>query len=158
MSSVFRAGATALITGGASGVGFALAQLCQSHEMHLVLVDINSDYLTKAKDILGAPPANEKIETYQMDVTQISDWQKLRSEVEAKFATIDLLILNAGASFKPEEGKQSWDDVEYFQKVTMSPYLAGYSLLTTSDLRYQRVRTPQRTLYLPSHDPEERSL
>lgn len=126
--------------------------------MHLALVDINSEYLTKAKDILGASPANEKIETYHMDVTLLADWQKLKSEVEAKFQTIDLLMLNAGASFKPEEGKQSWEDVEYFQKVTISSSFIRCSLLTTSDLRYQYLRTPQRAIHLPSPYPKEQSF
>jgi short-subunit dehydrogenase len=118
MTSVFRPGATALITGGASGIGFAFAQLCQSHGMHLALVDINSSYLSKAKDLLSASSHNEKIETYRVDASQISGWQKLRSDVESKFGTVNLLMLNAGASFQPKEGKQSWEDIEYFQKAS----------------------------------------
>lgn len=117
MTSVFRSGATALITGGASGIGFAFAQLCRSHGMHLALVDINQDYLTKAKDVLGAAKNNEKTETYSMDVSQISEWQKLRTDVEDKFGKVDLLMLNAGASFKPQERKQAWEDIDYFSKV-----------------------------------------
>jgi short-subunit dehydrogenase len=120
MTSVFRSGATALITGGASGVGFAFAQLCRSHGMHLALVDINPEYLTQAKDILGAGKNNEKTETYQVDVADISDWQKLRTDVETKFGGIDLLMLNAGASFRPQEGKQPWEDIDYFFKVRVS--------------------------------------
>jgi short-subunit dehydrogenase len=121
MTSVFRPGATALITGGASGIGFAFAQLCRSHGMHLALIDVNSSYLSKAKDLLGASSHIERIETYQVDVSQISAWQKLRSDVEEKFGTVDLLMLNAGASFQPKEGKQSWEDIEYFQKASTHP-------------------------------------
>ncbi len=87
--------------------------------MHLALVDINQDYLTKAKDMLGATKNNEKTETYPMDVSQISEWQKLRTDVESKFGGVDLLMLNAGASFKPQDGKQSWEDIDYFFKVSL---------------------------------------
>lgn len=44
-TSVFRAGATALITGSASGVGLAVAKLCASHSMNLILVDNNTSAL-----------------------------------------------------------------------------------------------------------------
>lgn len=119
MASVFRPGATALITGGASGIGFAFAQLCQSHGMHLAIVDINPDHLSKAKETLSASSTNNdaKIETYQIDVSQLPEWHKLRSDVENKFGGVDLLMLNAGASFKPQAGKQSWEDMDYFGKV-----------------------------------------
>jgi NAD(P)-dependent dehydrogenase (short-subunit alcohol dehydrogenase family) len=36
-------------------------------------------------------------------------------DVESKFDSVNLLMLNAGANFKPEGGKQ-WEDPEYFHK------------------------------------------
>ena len=115
MASVFRAGATALITGGASGVGFAFAQLCRKHGMHLALVDINTSNLDKAKAVLHSSKANEKTETYAMDVSQLAQWEKLKSDVESTFGGVDLLILNAGAAPPAKDGNQ-WADVESFQK------------------------------------------
>ena len=85
--------------------------------MHLALVDINPDYLSKAKDILGVGKTNQKTETYQVDVSDISHWKKLKTDVESEFGGVDLLMLNAGASFKSQEGKQSWEDIDYFSKV-----------------------------------------
>lgn len=93
--------------------------------MHLALIDVNSSYLSRAKDLLGASSHIEKIETYQVDVSQISAWQKLRSDVEEKFGTVDLLMLNAGASFQPKGGNQPWEDIEYFQKASTHPSIAG---------------------------------
>lgn len=121
--SVFRPGATALISGGASGVGFAFAQVCRKHGMNLALLDINGDQLSKAAEVLPAK-SNEKTETYKMDVTSVQDWQRVRSDVESKFGGVDLLMLNAGAGFKPET-HQSWEDINYFQK-TMQTNLFGY--------------------------------
>ncbi len=156
MASAFRPGATALITGGASGIGFAFAQLCRSHGMHLALVDINHSYLAKAKDLLGAPNNDQRTEIYQMDVSQISEWQTLRSDVEAKSGTVDLLMLNAGASFKPQQGKSSWEDVEYFQKVSpSSPSHLQTNSQTTPDLCNQRLRPPERPLNLSPRPSKE---
>jgi len=90
--------------------------------MNLALLDINASTLSKASSAL--PHSDAKTETYTMDVTQVSDWQKIRSDVESKFGGVDLLMLNAGASFNPETS-QSWEDVNYFQK-TMNVNLFGY--------------------------------
>src|SRR5271156_6848992 len=114
MAGVFRSGATAVISGGASGIGFAFAKLCCSHGMNLALLNISSSNLQTAREVLK-PKNNEKTETYTMDVSSMSDWSKVRVDVESKFGSVDLLMLNAGASFQPEGGKQ-WEDPEYFHK------------------------------------------
>jgi NAD(P)-dependent dehydrogenase (short-subunit alcohol dehydrogenase family) len=114
MAGVFRSGATAVISGGASGVGFAFAKLCRGHGMNLALLDISSSNLEKAREALK-PKDNEKTETYTMDVSSMSDWSKVRVDVESKFGSVDLLMLNAGAAFQPEGGKP-WEDPEYFHK------------------------------------------
>jgi NAD(P)-dependent dehydrogenase (short-subunit alcohol dehydrogenase family) len=49
-------------------------------------------------------------------VSDLSQWRDLKSEIEAKFGTIDLLLLNAGASFKPTAGfgaLSTWLDPSY---------------------------------------------
>ena len=91
--------------------------------MNLALLDMNSDSLSKASEVLPSK-SGEKTETYKMDVTSVQDWQRVRKDVESKFGSVDLLMLNAGASFKPET-KQSWEDISYFQK-TMQTNLFGY--------------------------------
>jgi NAD(P)-dependent dehydrogenase (short-subunit alcohol dehydrogenase family) len=82
--------------------------------MNLALLDINSTNLKKAREVLK-PKNNEKTETYTMNVSSTSDWSKVRADVESKLGSVDLLMLNAGVSFKPESGKQ-WEDPEYFHK------------------------------------------
>lgn len=121
--SVFRPGATALISGGASGVGFAFAQICRKNGMNLALLYINDEQLSKAASVLTSK-SSEKTETYKMDVTSVSDWEKIRKDVESKFGGVDLLMLNAGAGFKPDKS-QSWEDVNYFRR-TLETNLFGY--------------------------------
>lgn len=66
-SQVFQANRTALITGGASGVGFAFAQLCQKFGMNVALVDKSTESLEKAKDVLsGTAKTGQKTEVYDM--------------------------------------------------------------------------------------------
>lgn len=116
MTAVFKPGATALITGGASGVGYAFARICRKHGMNLALVDINADNLEKAQQQLSREAqSNEKTETYTMDVSQFSAWQSLHQDVTTKFGSVDLLMLNAGTSIKPKDNKP-WEDPDYHAK------------------------------------------
>lgn len=82
--------------------------------MNLALLDVSSTNLQKAREVLK-PKNNEKTETYSMDVSSVAEWSKIRADVESKFGSVDLLMLNAGAAFQPAGGNQ-WEDTEYFHK------------------------------------------
>ncbi|PGH11190.1 hypothetical protein AJ79_05032 [Helicocarpus griseus UAMH5409] len=124
MTSVFRPKATALITGGASGVGFAIAQLCRSYDMNLILVDVHAENLANAHIMVGDTP-KAKTFTHVMDVADLASWEYLRGKVADRFPEgVDLLVLNAGAAMKPKEAEKPWEDPEYFQK-TFSTNIMG---------------------------------
>ncbi|KAF1822510.1 NAD(P)-binding protein [Dissoconium aciculare CBS 342.82] len=108
-TDVFRAGANALITGAGSGVGLAVAQLCASHKMNLILVDNNAQALANAKTSL---PDGTNIEVHTMDVSSLNEWNELKTKVEAGGRELDLLHLNAGIGANGD-----WTDTQYFQTI-----------------------------------------
>lgn len=108
-ATVFRANAVALITGAASGVGLAVAKLCASHGMKLILIDNNTAALEKAKSTVST---KSSIETHSMDVASLEDWAKLKSSVEQNHSKLDFLHLNAGIG-----PKSDWTDSQYFHKI-----------------------------------------
>jgi len=110
-ASVFAANKTALITGGASGIGLAVAQLCRKHGMKVAIVDNNTEHLAKAKETL-AGDSEADVETYQIDVSKVDQWNELKDKVTKKFGEVDFLMLNAGIG-----AKGTWGDTEYFQKI-----------------------------------------
>jgi NAD(P)-dependent dehydrogenase (short-subunit alcohol dehydrogenase family) len=80
MESVFKAGNTALITGGASGIGLALAKKCHGYGMRVAIVDINKGHLELAKKSVG-----ERTSVFARDVGKMEDWAGLKKGVEADF-------------------------------------------------------------------------
>jgi NAD(P)-dependent dehydrogenase (short-subunit alcohol dehydrogenase family) len=102
--SVFRPSAHALITGGASGVGYAVAQLCLKHSMRVSIIDSNQSSLDMARKNLSGD-----VTCIKADVSSRSDWTSIRQQVGTD---VDLLMLNAGIG-----GKGTWGDGDYFDKI-----------------------------------------
>ncbi|KAJ9610676.1 hypothetical protein H2200_005453 [Cladophialophora chaetospira] len=128
MASIFRSGALALISGGASGVGFAMAQHCRRQGMHLALLDINADSLKLASSTLQKIDSKPSTLTYEIDVSDLSAWSIVKADLESKFQTIDFLLLNAGTSVRTTA---PWTDAAYFQKTLATNYFGMvYGLAT----------------------------
>ncbi|RMZ68669.1 short chain dehydrogenase reductase [Pyrenophora seminiperda CCB06] len=104
--SVFRPSAHALITGGASGIGFAVAQLCLTHSMRVTLVDFDPTSLAHAEATLRG---KRSVTCIQADVSSPASWADIKAQVGPD---IDFLMLNAGIG-----GKGTWGDADYFEKI-----------------------------------------
>jgi meso-butanediol dehydrogenase/(S,S)-butanediol dehydrogenase/diacetyl reductase len=86
-----------LITGSGTGIGRAIALSFATEGARLVLTDINTDHLEQlAKDV--AILTNVKPLTYQMDVTNASQVEKVIDSTVKEYGRIDVLINNAGVS------------------------------------------------------------
>lgn len=104
--SVFRQNAKALITGGASGIGYAVTELCLKHGMKVAVVDFNQETLDLAKKNLKGD-----VEYLRADVSKTEEWKGLKERV----GDIDFLMLNAGVG-----ARGTWGDAEYFDKVSFN--------------------------------------
>lgn len=122
--SVFQPGNTAVITGGASGIGLALAAKCLASGMHVLVADKDAASLAAtpkhasklAGKLYGSDGTSGSVTTQTLDVANLEDWAGLRSAVEDSNGPlkgrINLLVLNAGVG-----GKTPWIDVASFHKI-----------------------------------------
>ncbi len=92
------AGAVAVITGGASGIGLATAQALYARGAHVILADINSDGLQRAKEQIrqSNSDATGIILSIPTDVTSEQQVQSLMGQTIEACKRIDLVITSAG--------------------------------------------------------------
>jgi NAD(P)-dependent dehydrogenase (short-subunit alcohol dehydrogenase family) len=87
------AGRTALITGGASGIGLGMARAFIAAGLRVAIADINETVLEAAE---AALPDLGKAVT--LDVTRAADWDRALDGVEASLGPVEILCNNAGVS------------------------------------------------------------
>ncbi|CAK7227686.1 hypothetical protein SBRCBS47491_006652 [Sporothrix bragantina] len=118
--SVFQAGNTAVITGGASGIGLALAAKCLANGMHVLVADKDAASLAAAPKhaahLAGNSSSTGSLTTHTMDVSKADDWKALKEAVDATDSPlkgrVNLLVLNAGVG-----GRTPWTDIEAFHRI-----------------------------------------
>lgn len=98
MSNKFS-GKTAIISGGAGGIGFALAEEFGQLGMNIVIADIDQKQLAIAEQQLKK--ANIQVLACSLDVTNFQQWQDTLVAAEQKFGDIHMLVNNAGVGGVP---------------------------------------------------------
>jgi NAD(P)-dependent dehydrogenase (short-subunit alcohol dehydrogenase family) len=88
--SGFFDGKSAVVTGGASGIGLAVVDELVARGARVMAVDINAEALDALRDALPS------VETLQLDVTASDAPETIVSEAEFRFGRLDVVISNAG--------------------------------------------------------------
>lgn len=106
---------TAVITGGASGIGFATAERLVAMGLNVCIADHDEEQLGSAADALvkqGARGA-DAILAAPVDVARLESVQTFRDAVLDRFGEVALLMNNAGTG----GGGNPWENYEGWQKV-----------------------------------------
>jgi NAD(P)-dependent dehydrogenase (short-subunit alcohol dehydrogenase family) len=101
---------TVIISGGAGGIGLALAKEFGGHDMNVVIADIDKVQLQAAEKSLSEN--NIKVLACDLDVTNFDQWNKVVSSAKERFGNVHMLINNAGVGGIPstleESSHEAW--------------------------------------------------
>ena len=114
LNSILAAGRTAVITGGASGIGFAAARRYVSLGMNVVLVDLEGVGLDAARADLERLATEARVLAVPTDVSRRGDVERLRDAALAQFGDVAVLMNNA--AINAGDGKP-WQDADRWRQV-----------------------------------------
>lgn len=105
-------GKTAVITGGAAGIGLAAAQRFAKIGMNIILVDVRAELFQAAEDSLRASGA-ASVMTRQVDVSNLAAVKRLEAAIVDRFGGVDVLMCNAGTQPGSDifDTTKTWDQV-----------------------------------------------
>jgi 3-oxoacyl-[acyl-carrier protein] reductase len=84
---------TAVVTGAAQGIGFAIAELFVAEGARIVVGDLDGDAAERAAAQLGEASVARAV---ACDVTRASDVDELMAAALAAFGSVDIMVNNAG--------------------------------------------------------------
>jgi NAD(P)-dependent dehydrogenase (short-subunit alcohol dehydrogenase family) len=96
-------GKTAVVTGGAAGIGRALAEKCLAEGMNVVIADVEQPVLESTLDALREQ--GERLRGRKVDVSQADEVAALANFTRASFGDVHLLFNNAGVG----AGSTAWE-------------------------------------------------
>lgn len=105
-------GKVAVVTGGARGLGRAMAQALAEAGANICIIDLNGEGAQKAADEIAA--LGVQTQAIQADVTNEADLKQLAAKVTDRFGRVDILVNNAGiVRNEPAEemSRENWDIV-----------------------------------------------
>ena len=102
--AALQEGNSAVITGGADGIGYAAAQHFLNLGMRVLIADIDSDRLAQCAD------EHPGLLTSQCDVSSLDAVEALKDQAYGAFGEVHVLMNNAGTArpCSTTEGYQSW--------------------------------------------------
>lgn len=112
----------ALITGGAQGIGFAIAHTFCREGAIVYVADINAEIGSTAESELSA--AGGKAKFIELDVSDDGDWRRVCSLISEEAGGIDILVNNAGINIRKVIEEMSGEELDQMYQVNIKgPFL-----------------------------------
>lgn len=128
------AGRIALVTGGAGGIGQAVARRLLKEGACVMLTDIDSEALDSAERSLTAVFGQDSVATTRANITSEQDVEGILSATALRFGGVDMLISNAGIASSAALEDTTLEMWERNQSILVT----GYFLASRSAFRVMK--------------------
>ncbi|WP_433120749.1 SDR family NAD(P)-dependent oxidoreductase [Micromonospora sp. CA-246542] len=107
------AGATAVVTGAASGIGAALAHALADRGADLVLLDRDAERLDAVVAAIGLAHPDRRVRTYRVDLADPAATARVAAEIGQRHPRIRLLVNNAGVGLGGRFDQVTFDEFSW---------------------------------------------
>ena len=121
-------GTVAFVTGGASGIGLAIAKSLAGRGASVMLADINEDALARAKAELVSMDA--KAATVLCDVSDEAAMRKAAEATMDAFGAVNIIVNNAGVAIGGQPGQISLEDWRWIVDINLMGVVYGVEIFT----------------------------
>jgi short-subunit dehydrogenase len=118
------AGATAVVTGAASGIGAALAANLAERGTRLALVDRDEPGLDAVAGSIRAAHPGLLVTTHAIDLSIHSDFAELVEAIAAQHDRVTLLVNNAGVALGGRVDQISLDEIDWLMSINFRAVVA----------------------------------
>lgn len=136
----------AMITGGNSGIGFAVASKLAAQGFHVILASRNQQTSARAMARIHAGNPNASVESLPLDLASFAAVRQCAAAFQAQGYPLHVLINNAGGSIA---GKQASFTTDGFE-LTLGTNHLGHFLLTNLLLDNLKRSAPARVITVSS--------
>ncbi len=117
------AGKVAFITGGASGLGLAMARSFTAAGMKVVIADIEDQALASARQEFE--DTNADVITLKVDVTDRAAMEQAAKDTISAFGKVHVLCNNAGVALSGNVSEMGYRDWDWVMKVNLDGVING---------------------------------
>jgi NAD(P)-dependent dehydrogenase (short-subunit alcohol dehydrogenase family) len=115
-------GKVAFITGGASGIGYGMAQAFLKAGMKVIVADVRQDHLDRCATSLND---RKSVHFIRLDVTDRTAMANAADEAERVFGNVHVLCNNAGVGAFGDIGKMTYSDWDWIVGVNLGGVING---------------------------------
>jgi len=119
------AGKSAIVTGGASGIGLAIAEALLTEGARVAILDLRADHLATASKKLIADGHSGSFRCFEIDVSDRTAMHAIAADIVEHFGLPQILVNNAGVGIQRPWSEVTFADWDFGLEVNLGGVING---------------------------------